>query len=43
MPSFCAVVGCANRAKKDKVRFFGIPASFKDQGEKLDAVSRELR
>lgn len=43
MPLFYSVVVCSNRAERDRVRFFRIPASFKDRGIKLNDLSLERR
>ncbi|KAJ8919085.1 hypothetical protein NQ315_012070 [Exocentrus adspersus] len=43
MPSFCVVMGCSRRAERDRGRFFRIPKTFNNRGERLDALSAERR
>ena len=45
MVNFCAIVGCVNRAGRDKDKsFYRLPAIIKNQGAQMEQLSkRRLR
>jgi len=44
MANFCAIVGCSNRADRDKTKsFYRLPSIISHQGEKTYELSKERR